>query len=76
MGIMMSLHDVTACDSNGVEIPTKNTYPHSYSSLCDTCMCLCVCVSVCQCLCTCVCLCVYICLCICRCICLANMKFV
>ena len=36
MGIMMSSCDVTAHDSNGIEIPAKNTYPHSYSSLCDT----------------------------------------
>ena len=36
MGIMMSLCDVTAHDSNGIEIPAKNTYPYSYSSLRDT----------------------------------------
>ena len=36
MGIMTSSHDVTAHDNNGVEIPTKNTYPYSYSSLHDT----------------------------------------
>ena len=35
MGIMMSSRDVTAHDSNGVKIPAKNTYPHSYSSLHD-----------------------------------------
>ena len=37
MGIMTSLHDITAHDSNGVKIPAKNTYPHLYSSLHDTC---------------------------------------
>ena len=36
MGIMMSSCDVTACDSGGTEIPAKNTYPYSYSSLHDT----------------------------------------
>ena len=36
MGIMTSSCDVTARDNDGIEIPTKNTYPYSYSSLRDT----------------------------------------
>ena len=53
MGIMMSSHDITACDSGGTEIPAKNTYP--YSSLCDMYMHVCVCVCVCACLSVCAC---------------------
>ena len=50
MGIMTSSRDVTARDSNGVKIPAKNTYPHSYSSLRDICIfvCLSFCVSFCM----------------------------